>query len=76
MQTQKRPSAKDLADLLVRFRTERNLTLEDVAASSQINAMTLSLLERRKGNPRRTTLLKLDDFLRKHGYFAKPEVAA
>jgi transcriptional regulator with XRE-family HTH domain len=76
MQATKKPSAKDLADLLVRFRTERNLTLQDVAASTQLTAMTLSMLERRKGHPRRTTLLKLEEFLRKHGYFAKSEVAA
>jgi transcriptional regulator with XRE-family HTH domain len=75
MQTRK-PSAKDLADLLIRCRTERSLTLEEVAASTQLTAMTLSMIERRKGHPRRTTMLKLEEFLRKHGYFAKSEAAA
>jgi transcriptional regulator with XRE-family HTH domain len=75
MQT-KKPSVKDMAELLVRCRTERNLTLEDVAAASGLTAMTLSMLERRKGRPRRTTLLKLEEFLRKHGYFPKLQEVA
>lgn len=74
MQT-KRPNAKDLAELLVRCRSERNLTLEDVAAATSLTAMTLSMFERCMGKPRRTTLLKLEEFLRKHGYFPKQEAA-
>jgi DNA-binding XRE family transcriptional regulator len=65
----------DLANLLVRCRTERNLRLDDVAAATGLTLMTISLVERGKTQPRRTTRAKIEDFLRKHGYFPK-QVAA
>jgi hypothetical protein len=68
MQTRKRSRPDNLADLLIRCRTEKNLTLENVAASTKLSAMTLSLLERQKGQTRRTTVLKVEEFLRKQGY--------
>lgn len=61
----------DLSEMLVLCRTERNLRLEDVAKATGLTLMTLSLVERQKTNPRRTTRLRLENFLRKHGYFPK-----
>jgi transcriptional regulator with XRE-family HTH domain len=47
------------------------LTLEDVAQAIGISAKAVSNIELGKSAPRRTTRAKLDEFLRKHGYFAK-----
>lgn len=65
----------DLPEVLVRCRTERNLRLDDVSRATGLTVMTLSLIERRKSPGRRTTLLKIEEFLRKHGYFPKLEAA-
>lgn len=75
MSTRNTPGGTDLATLLVRCRTERDLRLEDVAAATRLTVMTISLVERGKTQPRRTTRLKLEEFLRKHGYFPKQEAA-
>jgi transcriptional regulator with XRE-family HTH domain len=61
----------ELGELLVRCRAERHLSLEDVADAVGLSVMTLSNVETGAKSPRRTTRAKLDDFLRKHGYFAK-----
>jgi transcriptional regulator with XRE-family HTH domain len=61
----------DIAQLILSCRTERGLTLEDVAQAIGISAKAVSNIELGKSAPRRTTRAKLDEFLRKHGYFAK-----
>jgi transcriptional regulator with XRE-family HTH domain len=65
----------DLTKLLVQCRTERNLTLAQVAKIAKISTVALSNIERGIAKPRRTTRLRLVTFLQRHGYFAK-EVAA
>lgn len=65
----------ELATLLLRCRTERKMTLEQVAKAVGITKKTVSNIERRLFSPRRTTRLRLVEFLRKHGYFPKSEAA-
>lgn len=65
----------ELIQLLVQCRTERGLTLPDIAKTLRLSVGTLSNIERGVANPRRTTRLKLEQFLRKHGYFLKQEAA-
>lgn len=64
----------DLIKLLVECRTERGLSLAQVAKAIKISTVALSNIERGLSKPRRTTRLRLEQFLRKHGYF--PKVAA
>lgn len=64
----------DLVTLLIQCRSERDLSLEDVAKVIRISIKGLSNIERKLSKPRRTTRLRIETFLRKHGYF--PKVAA
>lgn len=66
---------QDLIRLLVQCRTERRLTLIDVAKALKMSVGAISNLERGMAKPRRTTRLKLENFLRKHGYFPKMQEA-
>lgn len=68
-------SPTELSRLLVQCRAERNLRLEDVAKATGLTVMTISMVERGHSHLRRTTRLKLEDFLRKHNYFPKTEAA-
>jgi transcriptional regulator with XRE-family HTH domain len=61
----------ELIQLLVQCRTERNLTIPDVAKALNMSTGSISNIERGVGKPRRTTIAKLEQFLRKHGYFPK-----
>jgi len=70
------PTNKDLAELLVRCRAEKGLTIGDVAKSVRISPMTISNIESGKKHMRRTTRVLLEDFLRKHGYLPKREKVA
>lgn len=63
--------ASDLSRLLIRCRSERALRLEDVATATGLTVMTISLVERDKTHPRRTTRSRIEEFLRKHGYFVR-----
>jgi transcriptional regulator with XRE-family HTH domain len=62
---------QELIQLLVQCRTERNLTIPVVAKALKMSTGAISNIERGIGKPRRTTLAKLAEFLRKHGYFPK-----
>jgi transcriptional regulator with XRE-family HTH domain len=65
----------DLTKLLVECRTERSLTLAQVAKAVKISTVALANIERGLSKPRRTTRLRLVQFLQKHGYFPKLEAA-
>lgn len=66
----------ELPDLLLRCRSDRRLTLQDVADAIGVSKQAVSSFEARKSRLRRTTKLRLVEFLRKHGYFAKVTEAA
>jgi len=66
----------DLAELLVRCRADKNLTLEHVAKATRLSTMTISYIEARTKAPRRTTRFRIEEFLRKHGYLPKEGKAA
>lgn len=66
----------ELAEMLVRCRSERSLSLAQVARAVKLSPRAVSMIERGEHVPRRTTRLKVVAFLEKHGYFPKSEVAA
>jgi transcriptional regulator with XRE-family HTH domain len=61
----------DLPQLLLQCRADRNLTLEDVAKALGMSKKSLSDIELGRQKPSRKNRLKLEQFLRKHGYFSK-----
>jgi transcriptional regulator with XRE-family HTH domain len=61
----------ELINLLIQCRAERSLTIPDVAKALKMSTGSISNIERGVGKPRRTTIAKLEQFLRKHGYFPK-----
>lgn len=65
----------DLIALLVQCRTERQLSLAQVAKAVKISTVALSNIERGKAKPRRTTRLRLVNFLQRHNYFPKQAAA-
>jgi DNA-binding XRE family transcriptional regulator len=70
---QRTPTA-ELSQLILQCRTERNLSLSEMAKQVHLSATGLSKIERKKVKPNRTTEGRLVAFLRKHGYFPKQEV--
>lgn len=65
----------DLQQLILQCRTERGLSLVEMAKQVRLSPAGLSKIERGKAKPNRTTEARLVAFLRKHGYFAKQEAA-
>jgi transcriptional regulator with XRE-family HTH domain len=61
----------DLPELLFRCRTDRKLTLEQVAAAVSLSKKAISNIERRISTPMRVNRARIEEFLRKHGYFPK-----
>lgn len=66
----------DLVRLLVRCRVDRKMTLTHVARAIGMSVGAISQIERSRTKPNRTTRLKLEDFLRRHGYFPKTDQEA
>lgn len=61
---------RELGELLVRCRTDRNLKLIDVQKATGLSTGWLSELETgKKQTAYRISLLRLEKFLREHGYF-------
>jgi transcriptional regulator with XRE-family HTH domain len=67
--------AEDLINLLVQCRTDRKLSLAQVAKAVRISTVGLSNIERGVSKPRRTTRLRIVNFLQKHGYYVKQAAA-
>jgi len=61
----------DLPDLIEKFRAERCLSLKRAAKAFGISDASLWAIERRISQPRRTTRLRIEECLRKHGYYPK-----
>ncbi|HEV1286514.1 MAG TPA: helix-turn-helix domain-containing protein [Bryobacteraceae bacterium] len=57
-----------LPDALIDCRARHFLTLEDVASAVGVSRASISNIERRICQPKRTTRLLLVEFLRKRGY--------
>lgn len=67
---------KELIDLLVRCRAERCLSLAKVARAVKLSPRAISKIERGETVvPRRTTRLRIVQFLNKHGYFPRDAAA-
>jgi hypothetical protein len=66
----------DVPDLLLRCRSELNLSLEDVGNQVGLTKKQISNIEQRISKPRRVNLLRIEDFLRKRGYLPKARVKA
>ncbi len=68
--TQPQPGTveQSLAELLVRCRAEKGLSLEDVGEAIGVSAKSVSNIERAIHALRRTTRLRLEEFLRQRGY--------
>jgi transcriptional regulator with XRE-family HTH domain len=66
----------ELPELLILCRSERNMSLADVAKAVRLSVPAIADIERGVSKPRRTTRLRIVNFLRKHGYFPKAEAAA
>jgi DNA-binding XRE family transcriptional regulator len=66
----------DLPQLLIQCRTDRCLSLEDVAKVVKISRQALAQIERGRTRPRLTTERRIVQFLNKHGYFPNTEAAA
>lgn len=64
----------ELARLMEKCRSERGISLHSAAKRLGIHYTGLSKIERGLTKPRRTTALKIVDFLRAYGYF--PRAAA
>lgn len=64
----------EFASLVVKCRTERGLSLAQMAKALRMSAAGLSKIERGKVKPNRTTEARITAFLNRHGYF--PKVAA
>jgi transcriptional regulator with XRE-family HTH domain len=69
----KQPQENDLSKLLERCRAERRLSLDEIAKAVGTSRQALSNIERGLSRPRRPLRYRLVEFLRKHGYFPKPE---
>jgi transcriptional regulator with XRE-family HTH domain len=65
----------EIGKLLLACRTERTLTLQDVAKILGMSIGALSNIERGLARPHRANRAKIEAFLRKHGYFPKAEAA-
>jgi transcriptional regulator with XRE-family HTH domain len=65
----------DVPNLLLRCRSERNLSLEEVGNAVGLSKRQVANIELGISKPRRTTRMRIEIFLRKHGYFPKPEAA-
>jgi transcriptional regulator with XRE-family HTH domain len=63
----------DVPDLLLRCRSERNLSLKEVGKAVGLSDRQVANIELGISKPRRTTRMRIEAFLRKHGYFPKPE---
>jgi transcriptional regulator with XRE-family HTH domain len=61
----------DLAALLLRCRADRKLSLDDVAKAVGLTKKALGSIEQGQSRPRRVNRLRIEEFLRKHGYFPK-----
>jgi DNA-binding XRE family transcriptional regulator len=72
----KQAETYDIPSLLIQCRTERCLSLEDVARVVRISRQALAQIERGRTKPHRTTELRIVQFLNKHGYFPKTSEAA
>lgn len=66
----------DLIKMLIQCRADREITLENVAKAVGVTTKAISNIERGMAKPRRTTRLRLEQFLARHGYFLKKEVLA
>ena len=58
-------------DLLLRCRSELNLSLEEVGNEVGLTKKQIANIEMRVSKPRRVNLLRIEDFLRKRGYLPK-----
>jgi transcriptional regulator with XRE-family HTH domain len=63
--------APSLPALLARCRAEKKLRLQDVAKKLGLGVATLSRFERGEGGVARTTLYRVEEFLREQGYLRK-----
>jgi transcriptional regulator with XRE-family HTH domain len=72
----KTEQTESLGNLLLKCRTARDLSLEDVARALKLSLGAISMIERGKSKPRRTTRAKLEAFLAKYGYLPKGKAAA
>lgn len=61
----------DLPELLFRCRVERKLSLDDVAAAVGLTKKAIANIENRVSRPHRVNRVRIEEFLRKHGYFPK-----
>jgi transcriptional regulator with XRE-family HTH domain len=66
----------ELPALLARCRAEKKLRLQDVAKKLGLGVATLSRFERGEGGVARTTLYRIEEFLREHGFLGKRTKAA
>lgn len=57
-----------LSAALTAHRTERGLSMREVGAAVGVSKATISNIERGIFKPRRTTLLRLVEYLREQGY--------
>lgn len=61
----------DLPLLLLRLRAARGFSLRRVARETKLDPTGLSRIERGITSPRRTTRIRLEQFLRKYGAFRR-----
>lgn len=66
----------ELPDLLLRYRTDKRVSLRALGRRLKLSPMCLSELERGVKKPLRLTRKVVEDFLRSEGYVAKKRKAA
>jgi transcriptional regulator with XRE-family HTH domain len=70
------PETAALPALLARCRAEKKLRLQDVAKKLGLGVATLSRFERGEGGVARTTMYRVEEFLRDQGFLGKRTKAA
>jgi transcriptional regulator with XRE-family HTH domain len=67
---------EEVRELLIKYRAEKGLTLRELSAKiGGLTFQTLGNIERGSVWPKRTTLLKIELFLRRSGALKSQEVA-
>ncbi len=61
----------ELPELLLKARSELNLTVRHAARMAGLSAMAISTFERRIGKPRRLTIYRVEELLAKFHYLPK-----
>ena len=64
-----------MGSLLLRCRGERSLSLQAVGDAIGLSKKGVADIELGLSRPRRATRVRIEAFLRKHGYFPKSEAA-